>query len=200
MKRIDTCGKICPAPLIMTKKAIDESQAGEKIEVITDNETAFGNLKDYLCELDIRFREIYEGTIRTLHFTIPEEVKENVQVASFCSSPAKDDYVVVLKGETMGNGDDALGEILLRAFLNSLSENEKLPSAVILYNGGVKLAMNGKESAVALQNLENRGVTIVACGTCVDFFNIKQELSVGIISNMYKITSLVATAGHVVYP
>lgn len=199
MITVDTCGKDSPAPLIIIRRAIKRAPAGEHIEVITDNLTAFKNLKDYLSELGIGFREIYDVEKQSLQFTVPEELNDEVDTEEFFA-PAAKDYVVVIKSDKMGIGDDELGSILLRVFMNSLIDADELPSAIILYNGGVKTALKGTDTAESLQKLEDEGVTIFACGTCLDFYNVKDKLAVGTISNMYKITELVSKAGHVVYP
>lgn len=200
MKIIDTRGKACPAPLIMTKKAIKEASTGDKLEILSDNDTATCNLRDYLNELKVSFSETKDNNISTITVTVPEETDSNVSAESFCRTTSSGDYAVVIKSDKMGTGDDELGAILLRAFINSLAESEKLPTSIILYNSGVKTALKNTDTALSLQKLEERGVTIIACGTCLEFFNVKERLAVGVISNMYKITELVSSAGHVVYP
>lgn len=199
MEIVDTCGQLCPVPLIMTKKAIQESIPGSVLKVITDNETAFRNLKNYLKELKIGFKEIYSGPHLLLEFEVPVIKQSNVSAEEYCTT-SRPHYTVVVKSDTMGQGDDELGRLLLRGFINSLSESERLPTTVILYNSGVKIAIEGTDTSVSLQKLEERGVTVMACGTCVDFFHIKEKLAVGVIGNMFQITQLVAEAGHVVYP
>lgn len=200
MRTIDTRGQLCPAPLILTKKAISENLPGTQLEIITDNDIAFGNLKDYLCELDIRFREIYDGTIRTLQFTVPEPSLKEVEVTSFCSPQGSRESVVVLKSEFMGSGNDELGSLLIRAFLNTLLETDPFPSSIILYNGGAKLALRGTDTAQTLKKLEAKGATVIVCGTCADFYGIKQDLEVGVISNLYKITRILTQASSIIYP
>lgn len=200
MKQINTLGKLCPAPLILTKKGITEAAEGEVIEVITDNETAFQNLMSYLAELKITPSHKQEGTLYTITFEKPATVNEAVDAAAYCNSPQSKAYVVAIKGNTMGTGDDELGKILLRAFINSLKEVDTLPEAIVLYNSGVMVALKGTDTAASLQELEEKGVSIIACGTCLDYYDVKNQLAVGMIGNMYKITSLLANTGHVIYP
>ncbi len=198
MKTVDARGLLCPAPLILTKKAIDSAQQGDALEVIIDNETSLSNVLSYLNELQIIPIKESADELFTLRFTKPAELKQRVEATNFCFAPTA--YVVVIKSETMGEGSDELGTLLMRAFVNSLKEVERLPSAIILYNGGVKLGIKGTDTAQSLAELEKQGVGIVACGTCVDYYGLKNEMAVGAISNMYKITKLVSEAGHVVYP
>lgn len=198
MKTVDARGLLCPAPLILTKKAIDSAQQGDALEVLIDNETSLSNVLSYLNELQIIPIKESADELFTLRFTKPSELKQGVQATDFCFAPTA--YVVVIKSETMGEGSNELGALLMRAFVNSLKEVERLPSAIILYNGGVKLGVKGTDTAQSLAELEKRGVGIISCGTCVDYYGLKNEMAVGAISNMYKITKLVSEAGHVVYP
>lgn len=198
MEIIDTCGKPCPAPLILTKQAIQKTRPGDTLKVITDNETSFRNLKNYLKELQIGFKEIYSGYQFQLEFVVPKSQKENIPAEQFCSTSRN--YVVVIKSDTMGEGDEHLGKILMRGFINALTETEQLPSTIILYNSGVKTALEGTDTADTLLKLEKKGVTIMACGTCVDFFEVREQLAVGVIGNMFQITRLMAHADHIIYP
>ncbi len=200
MKQINTSGKLCPAPLILTKKGILDANAGEEIEIIVDNETAFTNLISYLEELKITATHTVQAGIFTLKITKPAEVDETVDEVAYCSTSKASDYVVAIKSDKMGSGDDALGTILLRAFINALQEVETLPTTIILYNSGVNIALKGCDTAESLKVLEDRGVTILSCGACLDFYEVKEQLAVGLISNMFKITSVLSKAGHVVYP
>lgn len=199
MKRIDTTGKRCPAPLILTKRGLQEAASGETLEIVTDNQTACSNLISYLAEMGITPEIREEGEISILTIIKADTIADPVEVTS-CPSSSVHDYVVVIKSTTMGDGDPELGRILMRAFVNSLKDADRLPSSILLYNEGVRVALNGSDTADTLRELEDRGVAILVCGTCVDFYDVKDRLAVGMISNMYKITKLLGEAGHVVYP
>ena len=204
MKTIDTRGTLCPAPLIMTKRAIKGSNIGDEIEVLADNDIAVQNLLRYLKELNIETIQTKDSDITSIRFVIGNTTKLSATVTSaesFCAIPsAKAGYTVVLKSVNMGEGDCELGEILMRSCLNSLIELDDLPSCIILYNDGVKLAIDGSDSSQALKNLEEAGVELIICGTCIDFYQLKDQIKIGVISNMYKINSVLSNASHVVYP
>lgn len=201
MKKIDTRGKLCPQPLMMTRKALEETVAGEELLILTDNETACGNLKDYLTELKLTFECHWENGQGEFRLTKPTALRVQTEAEAFCKAPTPNgQYVVVIKSDKMGDGDEALGTLLLRAFINTLSEAPALPAAVIFYNSGIRLTLKGSDTIAALEKLEEKGVLLIACGTCLDYYGVKDQLSVGIVSNMYKITELVTQAGHVVYP
>jgi selenium metabolism protein YedF len=100
----------------------------------------------------------------------------------------------------MGEGDPELGKVLMETFLDSLKLQGQLPTHVILYNSGVKLAMKQSPVCSSLSELEEMGTRIVLCGTCIDHFGLQYEIGVGMISNMMTITETMASAGHVIYP
>ena len=99
----------------------------------------------------------------------------------------------------MGDGDDELGALLIRGYFNALKAMDDLPAHIILFNGGVWLTLKDSDTAEALGELEDRGVSIIVCGTCVDYYQIKDKIGVGRISNMYQIAGIMAGADRLVY-
>ena len=88
----------------------------------------------------------------------------------------------------------------METFLDHLKLQKHLPIHVVLYNGGVKLAMKGTSTCGSLSELEEMGVRIILCGTCIDHYGIQYEIGVGMISNMVTITETLTATGHVVNP
>ena len=202
IQTIDTRGHLCPTPLIMAKKAIAAAQAGEELLILSDNTTSCQNLMQYLTDLGAMPCQTNQGNEFHITLKVPEEKHASVSAQTYCTTPASDQktYVVVIKSDKMGHGDDGLGSILIRAFVNSLKDADRLPTHIILYNTGVKLALKATDTGESLTALHQLGVEIIVCGTCADYFSIKEQLAVGTISNMYQITKITAEAGHVVYP
>lgn len=91
---------------------------------------------------------------------------------------------VLITTDTIGRGNAELGAILMKNFLYSLARNEQRPSAVMLMNEGVRLACNGSASLDDLRILSENGVAVKACGTCLDFLGLKEDLAVGSIGTM----------------
>ncbi|HDP55195.1 MAG TPA: sulfurtransferase-like selenium metabolism protein YedF [Bacteroidetes bacterium] len=125
--------------------------------------------------------------------------------ADYCEIPytgnkPKGLYTIVLKSNCMGNGDDILGEMLMKGFLSTVSELDTLPQEIICYNSGVKLAIKGTPTAENLKKLNSMGIKITLCGTCIDFFGIKKEIAVGEISNMYYIATRLTESNQIVEP
>ena len=106
--------------------------------------------------------------------------------------------VIAISGNTMGRGDDELGQVLLRSHLHTLTEITPRPGTLILFNSGVKLAVEGSQSLDDLRLLADQGVQILLCGTCLGHFNLKEKVAVGEISNMYAISETMLRASKVV--
>jgi selenium metabolism protein YedF len=107
---------------------------------------------------------------------------------------------VLLASEVLGQGEDELGRILMRSFLKTMLELDPLPWRLLLLNTGVKLAIEESDLIDDLRALAGRGVEILCCGTCLDYFHSKDLLQVGRISNMHEILSSLAGADQVLRP
>ncbi len=110
------------------------------------------------------------------------------------------DSVLYLTSDIIGSGDDKLGGVLMKSFLNSVEELDHPPHVVLLLNGAVKLAVEGAKTLDTLQRLEAMGVKIWACGTCLDFFDLKAKLGVGKVGCMRDTVELLNKAGRVIKP
>ncbi len=111
-----------------------------------------------------------------------------------------DKYVVAFQRDHLGDGPEDLGKILIKAFINTLPETPNAPTALIFQNAGVLLACEGTPVFESLKKLEDRGIQILSCGTCLDYYQKKEALVVGRVSNMYEIVEMLSKAGHVLYP
>ena len=201
MKIIDTKGLKCPQPLIMLKEGLSELDSGEKLKVLTDNPTSLKNLLSFLRDQGVEPELSGSGGVHSLHFTVPDQVMEDSRPEAYCDpNGSNGDYVVSLDSDRMGQGDPELGKLLMETFVENLKLQQKLPSHVIMYNSGVKLAMKQSPLCSALAELEELGTRIMLCGTCIDHYGLQDDIGVGMISNMVVITETLASAGHVVNP
>ncbi|MBP7633653.1 sulfurtransferase-like selenium metabolism protein YedF [Candidatus Ozemobacteraceae bacterium] len=200
-KRIDARGMLCPRPLILVKKAMSETAAGDQLEILLDNTTARDNvmrfLQDYGCKPVCTEAD---GTF-TIRITVVTPPAVGPRPEEYCRPDGvARPYVLVLNRLFMGTGSEELGKILMQACINSLAETTPLPSAILFYNAGVNLACENSPVLPALRDLESRGIRMLACGTCLDYFDLKQKLLVGRVSNMYDIMQTIASAGTVFAP
>jgi selenium metabolism protein YedF len=201
MKTVDAKGLNCPRPLIMLKEALLETEPGEEITVITDNETSLKNILTYLKDQGANPGVSSEGRVHTVVTRRPGNPVSDADPASYCGSgPVPNDYVVCINSDLMGGGDPELGKLLMETFLENLKLQDHLPTHVVLYNAGVKLAMKGSPVCGSLSELEELGCRVMLCGTCIDHYGLQYEIGVGMISNMVTITETLASAGHVVNP
>jgi selenium metabolism protein YedF len=200
MKTLDTKGLKCPRPLIMLKEALTGLDAGEEIKVETDNDTSLNNLVTYLKDQGVSPEVTRVGTVHTLVARKPEKDLAGSNPAIYCSTGENTSYVVCIKGELMGEGDPELGRLLMGTFVDNLKLQEQLPTHVVLYNGGVKLAMKQSPLCSSLSELEELGTRVMLCGTCIDHYGLQNDIAVGMISNMVVITETLAAAGHVISP
>ena len=106
--------------------------------------------------------------------------------------------VVVVNGDSMGSGDEALGRKLLGTFLRTLGDLEQKPGAIVFYNAGVKLLAEGTTLLAELEALDDAGVDLLGCGTCLDHFGLVEKVVVGEVSTMRAIAGRLLGAKSVV--
>jgi selenium metabolism protein YedF len=115
------------------------------------------------------------------------------------TAPAGGALVLTVPSEFMGRGEhDELGHVLIRGFFHALGELQPLPEKIIFFNSGVKLVVEGSPVLEDLQALSRRGVEITACGTCLEYYKLKEHSAVGEISNMYTIAETMLGACKVI--
>jgi selenium metabolism protein YedF len=201
MRIINCKGLICPMPLIETKKAIRDCKIGDELLVEVDNETSFNNLSHFLNDNGLTFEHSKEGIVYRIKFivnelkAIPQENKVEVK-----PKLNQGNYTIVFSSNSMGLGDDDLGKLLIKGYINTIDQLETLPQEIICYNSGVTLATKGSDSGKSLKRIEGLGVKISVCGTCVDFFGLKDNLEVGTITNMLYIAGKLAGSSIIVKP
>lgn len=202
MKIIDCKGMICPMPLIETRKAIRESSIGDDLQVVVDNETSFNNVSHFLNDNGYVFNYTKDGDTYAISFKVSkiEPKKEEVKPIIENKVSKSQNHIIVLNSNKMGMGDDDLGKLLMKGYLNTIDQLDVLPLEIICYNSSVTLAEKGTDSAQTLKKIESQGVKITLCGTCVDFFGLKENLEVGTISNMLYIAGKLSSGIQIVKP
>ena len=199
-KTVDTRGMPCPKPLIMTKKALDELKAGEKTLVLIDNEIAKQNVERFCADNGAITDCKKDGNVFTLTIIKGHKEITAADTETYCIPQTSKSYAICIKSDRMGVGADELGSILIRGYLNVIREIKPLPGTIIFYNSGIHLAIEGSPVLEALKELEKLGVKMLVCGTCVDYYNKKTLVKVGVMSNMYDIGEVLANSDHIIYP
>ena len=191
MVKVDAIGQVCPVPIIMTKNALKDIEEGQ-VEVSVDNRLSLENLQKMSKEMGYDYTVEESGDIFKI---VINKMRESVELRE-----SEENTVVVIDSLHMGKGDVELGRILMKGFIYTLSEMEELPKTILFYNEGVKLAIEGAESLQDLKSLEERGVEILSCGTCLNFYGITEKLRVGSVTNMYTILERQMKATRVIKP
>lgn len=200
-KIIDARKMACPLPVVNAKKAAEEMNEGDVLKVIADNETAVSNLKRFAGYRGFEVtgektgKDEYLVTMKISGSGISSES----DIETVCA-PAMDDMLVVLSSDTMGTGDEKLGRTLMKAFIFALTKQDRMPSGILCYNRGAFLTCEGSESIEDLKILADEGVEILTCGTCLDYYGLREKLSIGSVTNMYDIVDMMETAGKIVRP
>ena len=202
-KTIDCRGLACPLPVVNAKKAAEELSAGDVLTVLVDNEIAVQNLT--------RFAE-HKGAHVSAEKTADGEYTVTMNIAGAAAEAATEEetacvmdsrrkgMLVVLSANVMGTGDPKLGTSLMKAFVFALTKQDQLPDTVLCYNTGAYLTCEGADTLEDLKLLESEGVTVLTCGTCLDFYGLKEKLAVGGVTNMYDIVERMENAAAIVRP
>ena len=209
MITVNAMGDVCPIPVVKTKKALGELNGPGQIEVLVDNETAVRNVmkmaKSSGAEAgqeqlgDRQYRVLI--TVGEAAAQAAEEKKDDTSApsaASVCRTCLG--TVVSVGSDRMGSGSDELGHILMKSFIFAVTQLDELPDKMLFYNGGAKLTIEGSECLEDLKALAEQGVEILTCGTCLDYYGIKDKLAIGGVTNMYSIVETLQGAMNVIRP
>ncbi|HEX7554476.1 MAG TPA: sulfurtransferase-like selenium metabolism protein YedF, partial [Geothrix sp.] len=181
-----------PQPVILVRKALAEG-GFDTLEITVDDPASRENLLKFAAYAKCLVEEVKtEGELTRIRLA-PQGAGAPITGEAPTPVPAREagqGGVILLTADGIGQGDQDLARLLMRGFVYTLTESELPPRRVILMNSGVKLAAEGSESLGHLRKLEERGVEVLACGTCLEFYGLTKALAVGGITNMYEI------AGH----
>ena len=191
-KFIDAKGKKCPMPVIMAKKEID---AGVKFfEIEVDNKIAVENLKKLANSQGFTTRiEENNGNFKVNFSNGCEEVLAKVE-----GKKPLGNWTIFVNKEIIGAGDDELGKSLMKMFIYTISEGDDLPKSILFMNGGVKVPTLNDQAIEHLKVLQDKGVELLVCGACLNFYGLEEKLEVGRVSNMYDITNAMKDASKVI--
>lgn len=188
---VDARGLACPHPVVLTNKAFEES---DEVITIVDNAVARENVsrlaesKGFRVEVETRADGIYLHMRRE---TTPETLAS-------CQPLVSGPTVLLIASDAIGRGNDELGRKLMVSFVQILHEISPRPETIIFMNSGVRLVAEGSPVIEDLRALQEQGIRLLACGTCLGFYELKEKVKVGQISNMFDIASALLGAGRTV--
>ena len=201
-KIIDCKGMACPLPVVNAKKAAEAMNPGDVLTVLVDNEIAVQNLSRFAEHKGFGVSAQKKGEKEyAVIMSISGEVVESKEEEVACVMDSRrKGMLVVLSGNVMGTGDAKLGTSLMKAFVFALTKQDQLPDTILCYNSGAYLTCEGADTLEDLKLLESEGVTILTCGTCLDFYGLKEKLAVGGVTNMYDIVERMENAAQIIKP
>jgi selenium metabolism protein YedF len=196
MRTVDCRGLNCPEPVLRTKNALAEGPA-DGLKIVVDNETARENVLRFARS---RGKEAEWHKEEDLFYITVKPGQPDRQETAMPSpeSSSAGKPVLLISTNQLGQGSSELGEMLMRNFIYTLTKRDDLPRAIVFMNSGVKLTVKESPAIEELDDLQARGVQILVCGTCLDYYELKGVHKAGQVSNMYDIADLLFDAGRVI--
>jgi selenium metabolism protein YedF len=196
MKEIDARGLACPEPVLRTKAALQESDI-QNIQVVVDNGASQQNVQRFLESQGFQTRLEQKGAdfviTGTNSGTFVEHIPVKTRTEQECSK-----IMVMCAADTMGSGDDELGRKLMVNCIRTLKEMGDDLWQLVFVNGGVRFTIDESDVLEDLQQLEQAGLTILVCGTCLDHFNLLARKQVGVTTNMLDIVTAMQLSDKVI--
>ncbi len=198
-KTIDACGLTCPAPVLLVKDAVEQTNV-QKLTVLVDNPASLENVTRFLGTRGYSVSNRQEGEVYRL------EAQCNQETSDATTKKAKQNFgevsgqkvLVLVTTDCLGSGDDVLGAKLMASYLKTIKEMGTDLWQLIFVNSGVKLTTESSLVLKELQEYEESGVIIFACGTCLEHFGLTSEKKVGGTTNMLDIVTATQLADKVI--
>lgn len=195
MNKLDCRDLKCPHPVVEARKQLLETP-GQPLQILVGDEVARENITRMAASMGYETRdEAVEGG-----FSLTLETSGEIPAEATAGTPVQGKTVIYIGSDQMGQGSEELGLVLMKNYLFTLTELTTLPDQMFFVNSGVKLACQGSDVLEALDSLACNGVDIASCGLCLDFFEIKEDLQVGRITNMLEIAEAQQQAGRIIRP
>jgi selenium metabolism protein YedF len=196
VKEIDARGLSCPAPVVQTRIAIEEGYL-KAIRVVVDNEAAQQNVKRFLESqgFDVALEKVDD------HYSVTSQCDKVTakQPSEASEAEARQTKIMIMIAtDRIGYGDDELGLKLMVSFIRTLKEMGPDLWRLVFVNNGVNLAIQSSEVLVDLKELEDSGLQILVCGTCLTHFHLLEQKRVGETTNMLDIVTAMQLADKVI--
>lgn len=180
---VDVRGSLCPKPVIETKK-VSDANPDAVITTIVDNEVSRDNVEKFGKSRGYGVAIRQDGK----DFYLTMTPNDNPVVDGSCEPMSYGNRVILMTKDYLGEGSEELGRNLMKTFWVCMVEADIKPSKIYFINSSVKMVTNDSVHLENIKKLADAGVEIAACGICLDFYGVKEELGVGSITNMYAIT------------
>ena len=185
---VDARNMPCPEPVVRTKKALEGMSEGQ-LTVLVNTTEACQNVQRFVQSQGCSVKVDEKDGVFTIEVTKGQQAEEKGKASA---------NVLLIASDQLGVGDEALGQLLIAAFINTLPEAKTRPAKMLFINRGVMLTTEGSRVLDTLQKLDKEGVQIFSCGTCLNHYQLKEKLKVGQVTNMYDTVNSLLTAEKVV--
>ena len=192
MKTIDCRGQQCPQPVISTRQVM-LAEPETTLKVLVDDQVCQDNVSR-LAKTQGYTIDAVQGDASIELTLTPGSGPAAAQELVSATGPT----IIFIGSDEMGNGDPKLGQILMKNFIFTLTEADVTPDAIFFVNSGIKLTIGGSDVLEPLEELVKRGVDVASCGLCLEFFDAKESLAVGRISNMLELVNALSGAGNII--
>ena len=202
MKEYDVRDLACPGPVLKLRGLLEEGEREIQFRVADDlcrsNVTRFAASRNIATEVEVHDDGTFVVTFHAGDDAVGDQALASP--AQDAAAPASGPTIVQITAVTMGTGDDELGALLLRSFVKTQIELDSKPDVIIFYNAGVKLCCEGSLLLDDIIGLKASGIEIIVCGTCLNYFELGDQLAVGRVTDMLEIAGRLAAAARVVRP
>lgn len=172
---IDARGLPCPKPVLLAEDALSRIDNGI-VEILVDNEASVGNLKKFSVSAGFFAEALSENGYWKLK--IAKGYACDVSQPDAHEMKTGKHLLVVVASDSMGK-DEALGKVLMKAYLDTMNVYREYPHTLFFMNSGVYLTTINDETVSVLEKMEKDGVEIFTCGTCLKHFGLENRLRVG---------------------
>ncbi len=188
--KIDARGIACPQPVLMMKDALDKIEEGV-ITIVVDNKGSSSNIKNF-CESNGHTVTVNE---KDGYFYIDAAKGYDCAIAE---EKAESNIVVFISGECIGSEEPELGKMLMKGFIGNIKNLDQRPKTVIFVNNSVRMLTTNVETVELVKELADMGIEILACGACLEYFQLVDYLKVGTVSDSYTVSNKLFNADKVV--
>jgi len=193
MKTIDCRNMACPLPVVTVKRALEEAGT-DAVTVMLDDGAPRENVARFARTHGYEVCENVSDSGITLVITGTRGTAVSVSPVTAVSARRS----LLVTSDRLGDGPEELGRLLMKNFIITILESTELPDKILFVNRGVLLATEGSDLLEALEKLGNRGVEVLSCGVCLDFFGKRDALRAGSVTNMFTIVETLMSLHGVV--
>ena len=201
-KTIDARGQTSVNQLVLAQNVLKTLSVDDKLNVVVDDITSAQNLEMMADEMNLPSQKIQQGTDYVVSLFVKKSffVPQQEEIKKAEPLKLKNSFIVLIDSNLMGNGDEKLGAVLMKSFIYTLATLEEMPTKIVLYNSGVKLAAEGSEVLADLKRLQNGGAEIFVSSTSLEYYGLKDKLATGKPAGMADIVQIQLKAEKILRP